>query len=171
MIRTEHLLIRRVKTDDWKAIQTIWADMAKSEYARFDMPNDTDDRSVSERVARWAEFSDSDEHIFCVVCLEDDVIGYVAFNRRDVGYETGYCFRSDCHGRGFAKESIGALIEAMKDRGAERITAGTALENTPSVKLLESLGFTLTGTEQVSFYKDEEGRDIFFEGGIFERRL
>jgi RimJ/RimL family protein N-acetyltransferase len=32
-------------------------------------------------------------------------------------------------------------------------TAGTALDNIPSVALLKSLGFTLIATEKVSFYK------------------
>ena len=49
-----------------------------------------------------------------------------------------------------------------------KITAGTALNNTPSVKLLNSLGFRQTGTETVSFYKDEEGNAVNFEGGIYE---
>ena len=90
---------------------------------------------------------------------------------RENGYEIGYCFHSDYHGKGYAGESIRALLDLMKGRGAPLITAGTALENTPSVRLLESLGFRLTGTEQVTFYKDEEGNDIFFESGIFELRL
>ena len=49
-----------------------------------------------------------------------------------------------------------------------KITAGTALNNTPSVKLLNSLGFRQTGTETVSFYKDEEGNAVNFECGIYE---
>ena len=40
--------------------------------------------------------------------------------------------------------------------------------NLPSVKLLKSLGFELVDTEKVSFYKDDEGNDIIFDGGIFE---
>ena len=42
------------------------------------------------------------------------------------------------------------------------------MNNTPSVSLLKSLGFELIGTEKVSFYKDAQGNDIVFEGGIFE---
>ena len=49
-----------------------------------------------------------------------------------------------------------------------RITAGTALKNISSVKLLKSLGFIQVGTEKVSFHKDENGKDIVFDGGIFE---
>ena len=47
----------------------------------------------------------------------------------------------------------------------------TILENTPSVALLSRLGFQLTATEQVSFYKDQKGQAIVFQGGIFEKRF
>ena len=37
-------------------------------------------------------------------------------------------------------------------------------------KLLEKLGFVLTETESLSFHKDEHGKDIVFEGGIFIKK-
>ena len=46
--------------------------------------------------------------------------------------------------------------------------AGTAINNGPSAALLKSLGFRQTGTETISFYKDDKGNDIVFDGGIFE---
>jgi RimJ/RimL family protein N-acetyltransferase len=54
--------------------------------------------------------------------------------------------------------------------GIHKFTAGTGMANVPSVRLLESLGFCRVGTERVSFYKDAGGRDIYFEGGLFELR-
>lgn len=54
-----------------------------------------------------------------------------------------------------------------KDRNVTAFTAGTALKNTPSCKLLGKLGFALVGTETLSFHKDENGKDITFEGGNF----
>ncbi len=45
------------------------------------------------------------------------------------------------------------------------------MNNTPSVRLLASLGFRQTGTEKVSFCKDVEGNDITFEGGNYELPL
>ena len=59
----------------------------------------------------------------------------------------------------------------MKAKGFTKITAGTALKNTPSVRLLLSLGFRQTGAETVSFYQDEMGQDIVFEGGRYELLL
>ena len=90
MIKTDRLSIRRVCADDWIAIQDIWTDAAKSIYAQYDKPNDLDDQSVSCRIAKWASFADSDEHIFLAVCLQDAVIGYADFNKRENGYEIGW---------------------------------------------------------------------------------
>ena len=172
MIKTERLLIRRVCADDWKAIQAIWADAARFPYSQYDKPNDLDDQAVSRRIAMWASFAEGDEHMFFAICLQKAAIGYVAFNKREAGcYEIGYCFHSAHHGKGYAGESISALISEMKSRGVSRIVARTALNNTPSVRLLLSLGFTLSGTEKVSFYRDAEGNPIVFEGGSYELLL
>lgn len=171
MIRTERLTIRRICEDDWKAVQALWADAAGSPYAQYDRPNDLDDQSVYHRIRKWASYKDSDEHIFLAVCLQNALIGYVVLHAGESSFEMGYCFHSDYHGKGYAGESISAVLGAMKERNALRITAGTALNNTPSVRLLTALGFRLTGTEKVSFYRDEKGRDITFDGGNFELSL
>lgn len=168
MITTNRLLIRRVRADDWKAIQSIWEDASYSIYAQYDKPNDLDDKSVIRRIAKWASFATSDEHIFLAICLQEIVIGYVVLNMRKNSYELGYCFHSNYHGKGYARESIFAILEVMKKRGVVNITAGTALNNIPSLRLLTYLGFSQTGIEKVSFYKDDEGNDITFDGGNYE---
>lgn len=167
MIKTERLTIRRVCMDDWKAMQTIWEDVSKTEYAKYDIPHETDDDGVKERISRWASYRESTEHIFFAVCLNHSVIGYVALNKMKDAHDIGYCFHTRYHKMGYAKESISKILEVVKELGVKRLTAGTALDNIPSVKLLHSLGFRQIGTEKVSFYKDGKGNDIFFDGGVF----
>ena len=75
------------------------------------------------------------------------------------------------NGRRYAKESHLALFDYMRELGIKRLTAGTAINNAPSVMLLKSLGFELIETEKVSFYKDADGNDIVFDGGLFELNL
>lgn len=163
------LSFRRVIAEDWESIKEIWDDQKCSIYASFDKPNDTNPDAVRKRIEKWASYANSIEHIFFAVCLDGQLIGYVAFNQRDCGYETGYCFHSRYHGKGYAKKSMTALIHAIHDIEPEAvITAGTAIDNIPSVRLLKSLGFRQIGSERVSFYKDNHGKPIFFDGGIFE---
>ena len=169
MIITNRLTIRLVAAADWPAVRDIWAALAPLPMAQYDKPHSTAPEDVRARIARWADFTGKGtEHMFFAVCLDDAVIGYVAFNRRENGHEIGYSFHPAHHGKGYAKEALAALLAHLRENGFTRFSAGTALNNTPSVRLLTGLGFRLTGTEKVSFYKDEQGRDIVFDGGIFE---
>lgn len=96
------------------------------------------------------------------------MIGYVCFHREGDSYDLGYCFRSDCHGKGYAYEACAALLRYMTEkRNVKVFTAGMALKNLPSCRLLGKLGFVLEKTETLSFQRDENGNDITFEGGVF----
>ena len=172
IITTQRLGIRRVMAEDWPDFKEIWVLQSQSEYAQYDKPVDTADAAVQSRITRWAMCAESTEHMFFAVCLQEKVIGFFAFNTRESGYEIGYCFNSGYHGMGYARESLSALLDHIY--GALHVShflAGTALCNTPSVSLLRSVGFQQTGSEAVSFYRDGSGRDVFFEGGIFELQL
>ena len=171
LLKTERLIIRHIEPDDWKSIKEIWEDFNKSPFSQYDMPHNTNDDDVRGRIEKWASASNGLEHIFFAVCLDDIVIGFFSFNIRENSHELGYCFHSKYQGKGYAKESLAALIEYLTTIGIKKLTAGTAINNIPSVSLLKSLGFKLIGTEKVSFYKDEHGSDIFFEGGIFGLNL
>ena len=170
-IHTDRLLIRLVEADDWKDIQQIWKDFAVSPYMQYDVPHNTDESDVRPRIARWADVNASQnlDHLFFAVCLQDTVIGYAAVNRHESDYELGYAFSAAGQGKGYAKESISAIINHLEQHGITELSAGTAIRNTPSIRLLSALGFQQIGTEQVSFYKDEKGEDLYFEGGIFKR--
>lgn len=171
-IRTDRLLIRPIVAADWPAVREIWAALAPLPMAQYDKPHNTDPENVRGRIARWAEYTGKGtEHMFFVACVQEEVIGYLAFNQRENGHEIGYSFHPAHHGKGYAKEAFSALLTHLRERGFTHFSAGTALNNTPSVKLLTGLGFRLAGTEQVSFYKDAQGQDIVFEGGVFELEL
>jgi len=142
-----------------------------SPYSQYDIPFSTEESDIQARVSRWENANKGIEHMFFASCLDDVVIGYISFNVRKNDYEIGYCFHSDYYGKGYAKESHVALFEYLKGMNITKFVARTALNNLPSVKLLKSLGFELMDTEKVSFYKDGDGKDIIFDGGIFELNI
>ena len=170
-IHTRRLRIRFVRESDWKALMEILADFNRSGYARYDVPHRETAGEAQEKARRWAALSPEREHMFFAVCLADAVIGYVIFHKTPEGYEIGYCFHSAYHGKGYARESLEALLWAISQGRETEFAAGTALANLPSVHLLTALGFVQTGTEQVSFYQDEQGAPLYFDGGIFRRKL
>ena len=168
LIKTERLIIRHIMEEDWQSIKVIRDDFALSSYSQYDIPISTEEDDMRARIAKWVNANKGTEHMFFAICLENVVIGYVAFNIREDDYEIGYCFHSEYYGKGYARESHVALFEYLKGMNITKFVARTALNNLPSVKLLKSLGFELVDTEKVSFYKDEDGKDIFFDGGIFK---
>ena len=164
-ILTKRLSIREITKDDWQGLQKIAADFRKSEYAIYDMPLPTDDEKIRELTSRFAE-----SKLFFAVFSADsaEMIGYICFHNDQERYDLGYCFNSAYHGKGYAFEGCTALMEYIAQTYVVTcFTAGTALKNIPSCRLLEKLGFVQTGTETLSFHKDEDGNDIVFEGGIF----
>lgn len=170
-LHTERLTIRNIMQEDWEYLRDIWMDFRKSPYVQYDRPVSTEDGEVKARIAQWAGTAGEREHMFFAICLARRVIGFASFHLRDNGYEMGYCFHSDFQGRGYARESLSALLSYLKTLGINNFSAGTALANIPSVRLLTALGFRMTGQEKVSFYRDAKGNDIVFDGGIFELSL
>lgn len=58
----------------------------------------------------------------------------------------GYSFQPRFQGRGFAREAVGALVDALfADVGVHRVTAGVDPRNVASARLLEDLGFRHEG--------------------------
>lgn len=171
LIKTQRTTIRLIVADDWERLKQIWIDFNSSSFCQYDKPHITDDEFVRARILKWAEANKGLEHMFFAICVDNIVIGYCSFNKKSDNYEIGYCFHSAYHKKGYAKESLLALFNYFNTLNITKFTAGTALNNLPSVSLLKSLGFKLVQTENVSFYKDNQGNDIVFKGGIFELNL
>ena len=168
-LETSRLNIRNIEVADWKSLQKIWEDFNESKYVIYDAYKNTDEEDIKIRLSRWVDSMEKNsDHLFFAICLKDEMIGFVTMNRRNDSYDLGYGFLQSVQGNGYATESIKAVLEYMRGFGLNKITAGTAIKNKPSVKLLHRLGFNEIGREKVSFYKDELGNDIIFTGGNFE---
>ena len=63
--------------------------------------------------------------------------------------DIGYAFAVDFHGKGYATEAVGAMVdEAFGKRGAERIFGNAFVGNHASRKVMEKLGFVYEGTQR-----------------------
>lgn len=105
--------------------------------------------------ARMREFiSYYEEHqlpIFVIFELETgEFVGRAGFILLDTGeIEVGYVFHKHSWGKGYATETLQALLKwAKKNVQAEYIVAYTVTEHTASLKVLEKCG--------MKFYKKEE---------------
>ena len=163
-IETSRLYIRDLYETDWVEMKEIFIDFNQSKYAAFDRPLPKDD---DESKSLTKQFSDTGL-FFAVHLLENSkMIGYVCFHKNGDSFDLGYCFHSAYHSNGYAYESVTALIEYFaKEHHVSSFTAATAIENTPSCKLLERLGFVYVSTETVSF--DEK---FSFQSGNFALKI
>lgn len=168
-VTTPRLTVRRIQPDDWQALKKITRDFAASEYVYYDYAFPSSDRHL-QTIAKV--FSQTGMFFSVVLQETQEMIGYICLHDDGGSYDIGYCFHSDFHGKGYALESCTALMDAVtREFQIRTFTAGTAIKNTPSVKLLLRLGFQLAYTEPVSFHKDPQGNDIVFEGGRFIRSV
>lgn len=163
-LETRRLFIRHLNESDWQTMKSIFVDFNSSKYAVYDMPLPTGD---DEAKALTKKFAGSDLFFAVFLKKSNDMIGYVCFHKDGDTYDLGYCFHSAYHSNGYAYESTSALVKHFADeRGATNFTAGTAIDNIPSCKLLEKLGFACASTEAVSF------DNVFsFQGGNYELNL
>ena len=68
--------------------------------------------------------------------------------------DIGYGLAADSHGKGYATEAVGRLVdEAFSKRGAERIFGNAFVGNHSSRRVLEKLGFVCEGTQRRCTYK------------------
>ena len=159
-LETSRLYIRRLHKTDWQEMKKIFTDFNHSRYVVYDMPLPTEEGETKSLTKRFAE-----SNLFFAVFLKEssDMLGYVCFHKVGDTYDLGYCFHSVYHSKGYAYESTKALIEYfIAECGATGFTAGTAIDNIPSCRLLEKLGFVCVSTETVSF-----DNAFSFQGGNF----
>ena len=68
------------------------------------------------------------------------------------GTEIGFTLAAACHGQGLAVEAVSALVESLfRDTPTGRVRGVTDARNTPSVALLERLGFRRSLEQQAVF--------------------
>ncbi len=79
-----------------------------------------------------------------------DIIGIMDLFRRhrNADYELGYWVGRPFWGQGYASEAARTLmLEAQSSLGVDQFIAGVYVDNPASMRVLEKLGFTSTGSE------------------------
>jgi len=158
-LRTQRLIIRRFRTDDW---QDLYEYLSDSEVVFFEpYPPFTPDEAKTEAKNR------AESDAFLAVELNGKVIGniYYGNNGTENEKEIGYVFARSAWGHGYATEAAKAVINSAFATEITAVTADCADENPRSWKLLERLGMKLINIEPhaVTFKKDANGNDIWWD--------
>jgi RimJ/RimL family protein N-acetyltransferase len=75
---------------------------------------------------------------------DDRLVGDVAIHAladQPDTFEVGVTLARDSQGHGFAREAVGAVVEALFQHGAHRVIAQTDARNTASARVFAALGF------------------------------
>jgi RimJ/RimL family protein N-acetyltransferase len=113
--------------------------------------------------------------------LKNKVIGHIYFDQikpqKLLTWETGFIFNKKYQGKGYATESLTAIIEyGFKNKNIHKIIAHCNPKNVSSWKLLERIKMKREGKlrENIYFNKDGRGNPIWldtYEYGLLENDL
>lgn len=163
-LHSKRLHIRTLVFEDWKEVQRLFIDFTDSPARIYDAPLPCDEDGAKNLCKVFA-----DSKMFFAVFLPDseEMLGYVCFHEDGGVYDMGYLFHRSAHGKGYALEACNELLDYWEKQGVTHFSAHTAMENSPSTRLLGKLGFELSSICTHAFHEDENGEPITFHSGKF----
>lgn len=157
-LKTDRLIIRNCKEIDG---QDLYEYLSDSEVVKFEPYKPFSEESAYEEAQRRAR-----DKNFLAVCLhKGKLIGNLYFAKGEFDtWEIGYVFNKNYWGKGYATESLKAIIKfAFSNLSARRIVAMCDPQNTNSWRLLERVGMRREGTlrQNIYFFVDENNTPIW----------
>lgn len=167
VLESARLRLRAYREDDAAAIFTLYGDPQVTRYWSHEAWTETAqaERYLSERMAletpavyAWA-MADKESDLL----IGTTTLFYLSGPHRRA--EIGYSLLPTRQGQGLAHEALRTVIgHAFGSLGLERIEADVDPRNTPSVRLLESLGFQREGLLRARWRANGEVCDSYFYG-------
>jgi RimJ/RimL family protein N-acetyltransferase len=172
-IKTKRLLIRNFMEDDYNDLYEYLSD---KETYKFE-PG----KPITIEAAKNLCKERAKNNKFLAVQLKKKVIGHIYFGQIKpqnlMTWETGFIFNKKYQGKGYAAESLTAVIEyGFKNMNIHKITAHCSPENVASWKLLERVKMKREGRlrKNIYFNKDEKRNPIWldtYEYGLLKNDL
>lgn len=141
MINTTRCLIRRFQPQDLPAFAAYRNNAHWMRYQLFKNLSDEEYRAAllnQNTLADGVQLAVTDNR-------NGELLGDLYVKRMDDGYCLGYTIAPEHARKGYAFEAVLGLVGWLKtEYAAQRITAASEPENTPSIRLLEKLGFVFS---------------------------
>lgn len=166
-IYTKRLYLRKMKMADAHSLFKIWSDPEVTKY--MNIINFTHEEQAKEMIELFDQFAEEHMAIRLTIIEKEsnEIIGSCGFNSFDVKSATaeiGYDLAKAYWGKGYAPESISALIDyAFTTLDINRIEAKIEPGNINSIKVVKKLNFTFEGT----FQEYEESKESFYDINIY----
>ena len=157
-IKTERLLLRKLKQSDWEMISYLRSDKNVNEFVK--RPNANSKEKAFEFISKTNKGIDN-RHLYYWIITEknnDKMIGSIClwkFSKDHKTAEVGYDLSPDFQRKGIMNESLKIVLEfGFNNLSLDLIEAYTHRKNENSKKLLERNGFIL-----IEDKKDENNPD------------
>ncbi|MEB2281398.1 GNAT family N-acetyltransferase [Lysinibacillus xylanilyticus] len=166
-IYTKRLYLRKMKMCDTHRLFKIWSDPEVTKF--MNITNFTHEEQANDMIKLFDELAEERKAIrFTIIEKESNEIigscGFNAFDEVNASAEIGYDLAKAYWGKGYAPESISALIDyAFTTLNINRIEAKIEPGNVNSIKVVEKLNFTFEGT----FQEKEESKESFYDINIY----
>lgn len=167
---TNRLNIRPLNTSDYNSWYLGFSKRQKSKY-KYDQGyidlSDTNEEWFSNLVKKHKElFEKDDTYIFAIFNKKGEHLGMldiVTIKRENFQWgECGFFIHNQVWNNGYAYEALTKIIEvANKELGFHRLEAHVNVDNDPSIKLLEKLGFEYECTRKGFIYEFGEWTDNY----------
>ncbi|HEX5071153.1 MAG TPA: GNAT family N-acetyltransferase [Vicinamibacterales bacterium] len=145
-IETERLILRRPRLEDAEAVFTRYAgDPDVSRYMAWPL------HRTPATTRLFLQFSDGEwakwpAGPYLVSTRDGQLIGGTGFAfETPYRASTGYVFARDAWGRGYATETVRALVQLAPSLGIARLYALCHVDHRPSARVLEKTGFQYEG--------------------------
>lgn len=152
---------------DAHSLFKIWSDPKVTKF--MNIINFTHEEQAKEMIELFDQFAEEYKAIRLTIIEKEsnEIIGSCGFNSFDVKSATteiGYDLAKAYWGKGYAPESISALIDyAFTTLDINRIEAKVEPGNINSIKVLEKLNFTFEGT----FQEYEESKESSYDINVY----
>jgi RimJ/RimL family protein N-acetyltransferase len=171
MIKSSRVILRPIRDEDWSIIEE-WGKSREAlwgAFQRFQLDHIPLLRQAYQQTGLLRRGSG----FLLIETLENPkVIGFVRYTlipypdsdtpHPEIGF--GIPVVSE-QGKGYAKEAVGLLVDYLfSGYPAERIVAFTDVENIPSQRIMERIGFQKEGTLRRAMFRDGQWHDVAVYG-------
>lgn len=166
-IYTKRLYLRKMKMADAHRLFKIWSDPEVTKF--MNITNFTHEEQANDMIKLFDELAEERKAIrFTIIEKESNEIigscGFNVFDEANASAEIGYDLAKAHWGKGYAPESISALIDyAFTTLNINRIEAKIEPGNVNSIKVVEKLNFTFEGT----FQEKEDSNESFYNINVY----
>ena len=147
MLRSQRLLLRDFRDDDFKAVHAYATDLDVVRYMTWGPNSEAETREFLERAQSHIENEPRVGFELAVIRGEpEELIGGIGLHVDGSKAMLGYCFARSAWGQGFATEAARVLVDfGFRSQGLHRIWACCDPENAGSIRVLQKLGMRQEG--------------------------